>query len=395
MSQVVPLTVRAVDPVAVPGGLAAIARDAGLAPKDLATGGAVIVEVGGRRRVVDIFELARIDVGPGGAPVVEQLAIERALSGALAALSVTRPLTACMTTGHGELPVAQRDARGADWTAVSDRLRGDGMVVAEVDVTGEVPPTCTVLVVAGPATPLTPAEALAVQAYVRRGGGLLVAAPSRALASGSGALGATGLEGVLAADGLGLPPAIAVDPALAVRELPGALLVIDGYADSPINAGFARTRPTIWFQPRQVVAGEGAHPLVSATGASWGETDLVSAPPVKQETDLAGPVAVAARGSTHRVIAVGSAESLSSAILAGGASAADLWLARAVRHLAALPDPSAETVSRIAARAPDQVRLVLSAGERRAVIALSVGGIPLTWLIAGGLVVWLRRRRAR
>jgi hypothetical protein len=95
------------------------------------------------------------------------------------------------------------------------------------------------------------------------------------------------------------------------------------------------------------------------------------------------------------VIVLGSAESLSSALLSGGASAADLWLARAVRHLAALPEPSVDATARIAARAPDQVRLVLSAGERRGVIALSVGGIPLAWAIAGGLLVWWRRRRAR
>ncbi|MEK7243018.1 MAG: hypothetical protein AAB112_02465, partial [Thermodesulfobacteriota bacterium] len=54
-------------------------------------------------------------------------------------------------------------------------------------------------------------------------------------------------------------------------------------------------------------------------------------------------------------------------VIAGGASALDLWLAQAIRFLAGIEPPP------IAARTPDQVRLVLSTGERRAVIAFSVG----------------------
>jgi hypothetical protein len=139
-----------------------------------------------------------------------------------------------------------------------------------------------------------------------------------------------------------------------------------------------------------VIATAGAAPLISATAASWGETDLASAPPRKQEDDLAGPVAVAALGGRHRVIAIGSAESLSTAVLASGTSAGDLWLARAVRFVAGAPEPRVG----VAARAPEQVRLVLTAGQRSAIVALSVAGIPLAWALLGGAVVYWRRRRA-
>lgn len=387
MAEVAPsLAVRVVDPAEAPGGLAAIARAAGLAQNDLAAGGAIVVELGGRRRVVDLLAIATIDRGPGDAPVVERLAIEQALAGALAALSAPVPLTACATTGHGELPLLAKDPKSADWTLVADRLRGEGITVEEIALGDEVPPRCRVVIVAGPASPLPPTAALALQRFLRAGGGLLVAAPSRTLGGG---LGTTGLEALLAADGLGLPQAIAVDPSLAVRELPGTLLVVDGYADHPIDAGFRRARATLWFQPRPVAAVAGATPLVSATAASWGETDLVTAPPEKGEQDLAGPVALAALGSTHAVVAVGSAESFSTALLASGASAGDLWLARAVRFLGGATDPRVD----VAARTPDQIRLVLGSGERSAIIALSVAGIPLAWLlVGGGLVLWRRRR---
>jgi hypothetical protein len=220
---------------------------------------------------------------------------------------------------------------------------------------------------------------------------LLVAAAGRPVPNGP-ELAATGLEGVLAADGLGLPFAIAIDPTLAIRELPGALMIASGYSAHPINAGFADRRRTLWFQPRAVTITRGAQALVSASSASWGEVDFHAAP-AKDERDLAGPVVLAAASATrsgHRVVAIGSAESFTNAALSGGASAGDLWLEHVVRWLANKPAPALA----IAARTPDQVRLVMTAGERREVIALSVAGIPLAWLVLGGALVWWRRRRA-
>lgn len=384
MAEHAAIEVRTVDPAGAPGGLAAVARTAGLVPNDLAIGGAVIVDVGGRRRVIELPAIATVTRRPDEPPEVERLVAEQALAGALAALAMTRAVRVCVTTGHAELPLSPRPDTGADWSIVAERLRADGLTVEEVAVEPAVPTTCDVLLVAGPGAPLSPSEALAIQTYVRAGKALIVAAPSRTLV---GSVGTTGLEAVLAADGLGLPAAVAIDPALAVRELPGALLVVDGYTDHPINTGFASRRATVWFQPRAVITREPARPLVVATSGSWGERDF-AAKPEKGPDDLAGPIALAAIGGSGRVIAIGSAESLSAAMLAGGASAADLWLARAVRFVTRTGDP---TVA-VAERAPDQVRLVLTSGQRNAIIALSVGGIPLAWLLLGGFVVWWRRR---
>jgi hypothetical protein len=36
----------------------------------------------------------------------------------------------------------------------------------------------------------------------------------------------------------------------------------------------------------------------------------------------------------------------------------------------------------------------MTASQRRVVIALSVAGIPLAWLVVGGALVWWRRRRS-
>jgi ABC-2 type transport system permease protein len=387
MTELGPVRERRLDPAHLPGGIDAAAREAGLLKNDLQNNGGVVVELGGKRRVVDVVQLADIELGVGGAPAIRRLAIEQAIAGALAELASPVPLTACAVKGHGELPIRAKAAADADWTIVADRLGGIGIGVDDIELAAGVPPRCQVVLVAGPTSALTPNEALALQAFVSRGGGLLVAAASRPTARGE--LAPTGLDGLLASEGLGLPAAIAIDPTLAMRELPGALIVFDGYADHPVNVGFARVRPTLWYQPRVVITADGAKPLISATAASWGERDLLHGPPARDPDDLVGPVALAALGGHHRVIALGSAESFASSLLAGGASAGDLWIAQAVRFLAGRP------VSRLAieSRTPAEVRLIMTDGERRAVIALCTGGIPLAWvLVGGGLVMWRRRR---
>jgi hypothetical protein len=379
------VTVRSADPATLPGGLEAAARIAGVSPGDLASHGGVVVEVGGKRRVVDREQLVSIRATQGTAKI-ESIAIEQAITGAFAQLLQTVPVTACATTGHGELPLDKAEG-DADWRLVADRLRGDGVSIETVALDHGVPAQCNVVIVAGPTAPLAAEEALAIQAFIQRGGGLVVAAAARPVTTSSTTLASTGLEGVLAAEGLGLPPAIAVDPTLTLRELQGALLVFDGYSSHEINAGFAGTRGTIWFQPRVVVTTGSAKPLVQATAASWGERDLM-AEPAKDLDDIAGPVAFAAVGA-HKVVAVGSAESFMTTLLAGSASAADLWLAHAVRFVAGKPAPKVS----IAARAPDQVRLLMTSGQRRAVMVLSILGIPLAWIVVGALLLLARKRR--
>jgi ABC-2 type transport system permease protein len=382
MGEYADLDVRWVDPASAPGGLDAVARAAGVSSERLAGSGAVIVEIGQRRRVLDVFAIAQVDVGPGGATTVQRLAIEQAVAGTLAELSLARPITVCFTTGHGELPITQ------EWKLVADRLKTEGFDTTEVGVAREVPKQCSVLVIAGPSSRFTAEEALGVQAYIRGDGPVVFAAASRTLAPGADdPSGATGLEPVLANEGIQLPPAFAVDPALTILEMAGTLLVIDGYTDNPINAGFAKARATLWFQPRAIVLEHGATPLVRASNDSWGEVDLQTKPPAHDDRDIAGPIVLAALGRSGRVLVLSSAESLLPTFLNSGASALDLWLTRAIRHLARLAPPA------IAARTPDQVRLLLTPGQRSMVIALSVAGIPLAWLLAGGAVLFVRRKK--
>ena len=356
------MTVRRVDPASLPGGLAAAARAAGVAPGDLASNGGVVVEVGGRRRVVDRLQLVSIDRATPTARR-RRAARDRAGDRRRARRAARRaPITVCATTGHGELRSSQRRS-DADWSVVADRLRGDGMSIETIALDAGVPGALQRRRSSpGRRRRCRRRRRSRSRSFVQRGGGLLVAAASRPVTAASGhSLAPTGLEGLLANVGLGLPAAIAVDPTLTVREMPGALLVVDGYADHEINAGFAQARADDVVPaargPRERAARGRSSARARRAGAS---ATSCTRRRRRTPTTSAGRSRSRRVGGTHRgrIVAVGSAESFTTAILQGGASAGDLWLAHAVRYLAG---KTASTVS-VGGRAPDQVRLVMTAG---------------------------------
>jgi hypothetical protein len=96
-------------------------------------------------------------------------------------------------------------------------------------------------------------------------------------------------------------------------------------------------------------------------------------------------------GAKHKVVAIGSAESLTRPIIGGGASAGDLWVAQSIRFVAGRPMRRIA----VAARTPDQVRLVMTPSERFSVIAISVAVIPLVWGAFGAAILIVRWRRRR
>ena len=73
MADAGPDRVRVVDPAALPGGLDAAARIAGVSPEDLASNGGVVVEVGDKRRVVDRLQLVSIGQDEQGGAAVESV----------------------------------------------------------------------------------------------------------------------------------------------------------------------------------------------------------------------------------------------------------------------------------------------------------------------------------
>jgi ABC-2 type transport system permease protein len=396
-----PLLVRRdVDPSLEPERMVALAREFGISGKDLVDYGAVVVQAGDRRRVVDLIDVAEVEPDELGVGSIGRLHAEEAIGIAIAEVSsVDRPIV-CATGGHGELPPRPEPSAEADWSALAARLEREGMVIEEVGaLSAGVPSYCRVVAMIGPRLPLSPDEVLAVDRYLAADGRLLLVAsalldprddPPR--------LPATGLELVLDGYGLSLPQAIAVDPDAdhAVGRLPGAFRVVSSYGDHPISAPYRGRRFTVWQLPRVVEVappdGVSGGPLVETSAAGWGETDLarVGASTSPDGADLAGPVAIAAavaQPGRGRIAVFGSARSLSSALIDRGLGAGDALAADAVTWLV-----GRERQLGVGDKTPEQLRLVMTDGERAQVFVLCVVLIPLGFAAAGGIAWWRRRR---
>lgn len=377
------LRVERWDPARDPGAAPAAAAAAVLDERELVRGGAVVFARGDRQRAVALLDLAEVGRDALAAPAYTQLRIEHAFARAVAELADDTPRTICATRGHGEL---DPDALAGGWGAVTARLADDGIAVEPVDdPLDDVPARCAALAVIGAAAELPAGAQLAIDRYLDRGGRLLVALPGRELAQPDGGrLGGSGVDHVLGRRGVGVPRAWVLDPAAAV-DLPLAFRVVDGYGDHPIVAGFAGRRVTIWQRARPVVvAGPDARALVTASPSAYGASDPAGAARVAIDPPIAIAAAIEQGGT--RVVVLGGAEAIGVDPAVRG-QGTDLLAARALAWLVGrTPDIS------IPPKAGDRVRLVLDAGERRALAAFVIAGIPL---LAVGLLVFLARRRPR
>lgn len=380
------LRVEHLDPLLEPDRVTQLAAELGLAPRDVAEGGAVVFEAGDRRRAVDLLDMAGFDRDDLGVGALATLRAEEAFAGALSELADRAPAVACATAGHGELPLVDAGEGAASWAPIADRLRRDRVELERLEGTfTEVPPRCNVVLVAGPTRPLGSDAALAIDRYLRGGGALLVAARS---AEVDGALPATGLEAVLAERGLGLPRQVVVDPDVQLAA-PGMFAVVSTYDPAhPVSAPFQDRRVTVWQTPRPVAVGAGAAALVSVSaGARLADSPEAARAGRAEPADA--PPALMARGSAGdgRVIALGSAESVSTSVLDRGLGTGDLLVARAVAWLA-----GREREVDVGAKTPEHVRLIMSTGELRATFAACVIAVPAVFGLFGALWWWWRRR---
>lgn len=356
------LRVKSFDPATDPAALSALAAFAAVDETELVRGGAVILGRGGRGRAIALRDLEGQGEIQLEARTFEHVRIEAALSQALAELLDDTPVRLCATAGHGELAA---EGGAASWQPVAARLAVDGLRVETVDVVGAVPPTCRVLIVAGATAPFSTAEVAAVAAFLD-GGGRLFVALARARSGErveSFAAPVTGLEAVLATWNVSSPAGPVVDPALAF-DLPGSLRIVDGYGEHAIVRGFARRRATVWQHARAVVAPDAVALVHTSDGRA---------------------LAVAAERGSARIVVIGSAGAMTM-LEAGRGWGGDLVAARAIGWLAGRIMPAS-----VPEKDGDRVPLVMSAGARRAVAALTIGGVPLVAV----LLLWLVGRRHR
>ena len=310
-------------------------------------------------------------------------AIEQDLTAALARLVRGREAEVCVTTGHGE----------PELVAASELLEGEGYTIRVVDLLAspEVPPTCTVVVLASPTEPLGPA-ARALAEWVAADGKLLVLADPVADVD---------LTAVLEPYGLGLRRGVVFEG--------DAASVIAGDVTSPIVHTYSsghpivrRLAPTYFPAVQAVEVDDGAEERVPGLTVSrladTSATSYLETAPVEAQfdpgLDLGGPVTVAAAAERTRndgveirrtrIVVIGDVDFATDAFL-GEAGNATL----VVRALAWLTLD--EDLQALSPNLPAERPLRLTDARISYARILTAGMVPALFVLVGALV-WAARR---
>jgi len=321
------------------------------------------------------------------------------------------------TQGHGEKDTAVTERTG--YSTVSQALTRENFAVESLVLLTqkEVPADAAVVVIAGPSTDFFQPEMEALNAYVARGGKVLLlldpvttpGAPSHPLllqflndwgisAGNDLVIDASGLGRVLGTNDASLP------------------VVVD-YPPHPITTGFGRVM-TGYPMARSMAPAEGgsngriAQPFISTSPESWSEADLaslssgqvamnadkgdkpgpiilgaVSSAPASVTTppaEAAAPGAPEAPKPESRIAAIGDSD-FASNYAVGIPGNSDLFV-NVVNWLG-----QREDLIGIRAREPEDRRLTLTADQSQRIFWLSIVIIPGI-IFASGVYTWWRRR---
>lgn len=350
---------------------------------------AVIVACGSRQRIITFPELAALD-GAGR--------VEEALMSALTQATDDRPLVCYLTRGHGELsPEDASPDRGL--SQLARQLRLANVELRFLRLSGGVPRDADLVLIAGPVTAFSPAEAELLRAYLydRNGHALVLLDPSRE----------HGLGPVLESWAIFSPEAEVREPDpsrrmpdgdIALRNLDTKLHPVAqvlATLDLPLVAG--RLRPVMFDLGSAPDSTLAVWQMVYSSADAWGEVDPRREPArFDPSRDQPGPVCVAiaaerrtglaSAGGTEggRLVIVGSSDLAANARLARGGNRpfllqAVLWLGGRERSVSIPPRPTREF-----ALTASSSQLV-SLGWRFALVPLAI--------VALGLAVSAWRRR--
>jgi ABC-type uncharacterized transport system involved in gliding motility auxiliary subunit len=299
--------------------------------------------------------------------------------------------------GHGEKNIDSSEPTG--FSGAREALEKENYEVKKLVLAtrAEVPTDCSVLMVAGPQKEPLPGELESMEAYLNRGGKMLVMVdPSPG----------AGLTSFLAPWGLRVGQDLVID-ASGVGRLFGtgpAMPLVTSYQPHAITEGFDIM--TFFPMARSITPspsppeGRQVQPLLKTGPNSWGETELLDDKArFDRDRDLEGPVTIAAvvdqdegeqaadttsAGSKTRLVVLGDSDFASNAYLEFSGNS-DLFM-NTISWLA-----EEEDLISIRPKDLEDRRVNLTARQSRMVFYISVILMPLAVLILG-TVVWMRRR---
>jgi len=320
------------------------------------------------------------------------------------------------TQGHGEKDIASSDRTG--YSTAADAMKQDNFAIESLVLIQQktVPDDATILVIAGPTTDFFPPEIEALNAYVARGGKVMVmldpllkgpAQPLLAQFLAEWGIQA-GSDVVLDASGMG--QLIGTDASVPVAAQ---------YPPHPITQGFRVL--TAYPMARSMAPIEGganartAQPLVSTSPQSWSEADLAGLSTGKAQIefnadrgDRQGPITLGAavsapatvtppppangspaspdaeRRPETRVVAVGDSDFAANAAI--GISGNRDFLMNSMNWLS-----QQENLIAVRPRQPEDRRLTLTAGQQQSILILCYLILPGI-VFASGIYTWWKRR---
>lgn len=382
----------------------------------------VIFDSGEDRRIVETGDLIEYDYSGmqmGQQPEIRAFKGEQAFTAAILGLAEGVRRRVVFTVGHGEADVD--DPSGAGLAGVKALLERNNFEVARWESLADptVPADTELLIIAGPKTAFTPPEAEAVGAYLDGRGRLLAMLDPRFTPLGG--LTATGLEDVLAANGVELGADIVVDPSGAVPFFGAETLFASRFGDHPASkpladVGVSVILPLARSLATTEVEGRTTSVLLETSDEGWGERDLDSLDQVdRDDGDLPGPVPLAiaveataeapenvveavdaeaeeeatedeaADAEDLRMVVIGDSDFITDNQVANAGNAilfdtAVNWL---VERQAAVAIPP---------RTPEQTKLNLTQSQISGARWLTVAIVPLA-MLGAGFAVYRRRRR--
>lgn len=383
-----------VDPLDDPARVQEWAFELAISPTDLSSGGAVIVQQGGRRIGVDLLAMASFERDDLGAGALSELRAEAAIRQALGEVMEQPRARLCASVGHGEIsPEGDGLAANQHWQRARERLEASGIDVGFLwSLSPDALRGCDTLVIMGPSSPLASDESLALADYLDAGGDALVALRSQTIDTQAQTANAA-LQLVLARYGVRVLAARVVDPS---QEVAGLIdwKTVEGYGEHAIASDFNRRRLTIWSAPFALQGeSDSVEAVASASDAGWAERDVKSlirdGARVHDEHDGTQlQVAMAAQSAEgSRLVVIGSAESMSSQWSERGVGGNERFLISSI-----LWTLGRNTASASEGKTPEHLRLLMSDRDLRRAFIGCVVVLPLGFGLIGAFLAFLRRR---
>jgi ABC-type uncharacterized transport system involved in gliding motility auxiliary subunit len=318
---------------------------------------------------------------------------EEGLASAIVKVTNPQKLTVYFTTGHGEADIEQ--SGDTSYTLVKHALENKNYTIQNLNIgsSGKVPDDAKAVVIAGLQNPLAAEEVKALEAYLDKGGALIVMEEPLALTKFGDA--PDTLTDLLGKWGVTLQNDVIVDPS----ANPPLLAYADplNYGQHPITAKMRGTNSR-FFTAQSLKLGTAPDgvtltPLAQSYPNAWGETDFASIENNKvamdPTKDIAGPLVFGAAAENTltkgRLVVFGDSEFAADALYQRGngdifINAVD-WATQQENLISLTPKNNTQRTF----NPPGTLGLIGS-------ILTSICLIPLL-VIAGGVTAWISRRR--